>query len=230
MIGKSVGFADGVKDLLGRIEYKAVSGNDLDAVLRLRYEAYAKEGAIEPCEDRRFLDDYDGLQNSANIGVYFEGELAGAIRIHVISSLEDKSPTGDVFRDCIEQYLAAGERIVDANRFVVDYALARRLRYLANVLTRVTMMAGGWCGARYSIFAVRPEHQAFYSKTFFAERVAMARSYPGLTKDFGLMVGDFQRDLDKIVARNPFYESSAAEQDRLFGKINLGGRMSVAAE
>ncbi len=215
-------FAANVERLLTFIEYRTIKTEaEQDAVLRLRYEAYLKEDAISPNESHKLTDRYDDLKNAVNIGVFFEDKLISAMRMHFLSHPDDVSPSMQAFGDFLIPHLSAGETMVDPNQFVVDYAMARKFPHLAYATTRLTMIAGAYYNARFAVISIRPEHQAFYKRTFFTTLLGPPRAYPGLTKKLCLMLGDFQSDRDRIVQRNPFYASNPAEQARLFGKIKI---------
>lgn len=223
-------FAANVDHLIESIEYRSIKTDaDLDAVLRLRYDAYQREGAINPHESHRLTDVYDHLKNVVNVGLFFEDNLISAMRMHFLSHPDDISPSMHAFGDVLAPHLSAGETIVDPNRFVVDYAMARRFPHLAYATTRLTMIAGAYYGARFAAISVRPEHQAFYKRTFFTTLLSQPRAYPGLTKTLCLMRGDFQSDTGRIIRRNPFYASSRVEQEMLFGKIKVDRSQNAAA-
>ncbi|MHB8884043.1 MAG: N-acyl amino acid synthase FeeM domain-containing protein [Methylovirgula sp.] len=223
-------FTANVNRLVEVLEYRTIESDaDLDAVLKLRYDAYLKEGAITPNESRRLGDNFDHLGNAVNVGIFHEGKLVSALRIHFLSDPNDDSPSMEVFSDVLRPHLEAGKRLVDPNRFVLDYATARRFPHLAYATVRLSVMASAYYSAHLSIATIRVEHQAFYKRTFFATPTAPARSYPLLTKKISLMLVDYEKDQHRIVERSPFYESTRAEQERLFGKIKIPNALQSAA-
>ncbi|MGO9134592.1 MAG: N-acyl amino acid synthase FeeM domain-containing protein [Methylovirgula sp.] len=229
-ISSSSSFAANVSRLVSQIEYRPIDSDAaLESVLRLRYDAYLKEGAISPNERFQLNDSYDHLDNVVNVGLYFDGELVSALRMHFLSDADAISPSMHAFGDYLVPYLNAGHKIVDPNRFVVDYQMARKLPQLAYATTRLTMIAGTYYHARFAAISIRPEHQAFYRRTFFATLVCPPRPYPGLNKKLCLMLGDFAADSNRIIQRNAFYASTPAEQDMIFGKIKRGAALEAAA-
>jgi hypothetical protein len=91
-------FAENVGHLLARITYRPIeTETDLDAVRRLRYSAYLKEGAIAANDSGRLADRYDGLDNAVNIGVFYADKLVAAKRFHFLSKPDDLSPTLTTF-------------------------------------------------------------------------------------------------------------------------------------
>ena len=70
--------------LLERVNYRrADTAGEREAIFRLRYEAYLREGAIPPSTSGRFCDALDDATNAWIFGLYIEGELASSIRLHV---------------------------------------------------------------------------------------------------------------------------------------------------
>lgn len=223
-------FAANVGRLLETLECRTIETEaDLDAVLRLRYDAYLKEGAITPNASRRLADRFDHLDNVVNTGVFHEDKLVGALRLHFLSHVDDDSPSMEVFADVLRPQLAAGKRLVDPNRFVLDYATARKFPHLAYVTVRLSVVASAYYAAHLSIATIRAEHQAFYKRAFFATPVTPPRPYPLLTKKICLMFVHYERDKERIVGRSRYYASTPAEQDKLFGKIKRVGMQPSAA-
>ena len=72
--------------LLERVDYRRVeTAEERDAIFRLRYAAYLREGAIPPNASERFSDSLDDTDNALIFGVHIDGELASSIRLHVAS-------------------------------------------------------------------------------------------------------------------------------------------------
>ena len=68
--------------LLERIEYRlAETAADREAIYRLRYRAYLKEGAIPANSQRLVTDRYDEAPNTWIFGVHFDGQLVSSVRI-----------------------------------------------------------------------------------------------------------------------------------------------------
>ncbi len=218
-------FAERVEDLLGHVEYRrAETEAELDAILRLRYEAYLKEGAISPSESGRLRDAFDDVDNVYNFGVFIDGELASALRLHRLYSVSQQSPAIETFGDFLAPQLKAGKLILDPNRFVADYHLARLYPGLPYVTLRVGILACVQFGIDLATITVRAEHQAFYRRAFFAYEVCPPRPYPLLSKPISLLFLDFVRDADRIFERHPYWASSLAERQALFG----GGPTSIS--
>lgn len=210
-------FSDRVFDLLEIVDYRpAVTEEERDAIFRLRYDAYLKEGAIEPDFSRRLSDRFDDLDNTWIFGVFVEGELAASMRLHVTAEGYLDFPAMGVFDDHLRNKLAQGKTIVDPTRFVVDADMTRHYPELPYVTTRIGWMAGEYFGADLILATVRREHQAFYRRIFGHEVVADARPYYTLTKPLSLMVLDYPAVKQKVHQRFPFFRSSLFERRALF--------------
>ena len=219
-------FADRVYDLLERVQYRRMETEaELDAVLRLRYEAYLKEGAILVSESGRLEDAFDEVDNVYNFGVFVDGELASALRLHRLSHLHQKSPALETFGDFLIPELRACKLILDPNRFVASYRLARLHPALPYVTARLGVMACVHFGIDLMTMTVRAEHQAFYKRTLFAYQACPPRPYPLLSRPISLLFTDFVRDADRILRRRPYWISSESERQALFGE----GPMSLRA-
>jgi hypothetical protein len=212
-------FADRMDQLLERVEYRRMeTGAELDAILRLRYEAYLNEGAITPNQACRLPDAFDDVDNVYNFGIFIDGQLASALRLHRVSHVRQKSPALETFGDMLIPELRKCKLILDPNRFVADYELARLYPGLPDVTLRVGIMACVHFGIDLATMTVRAEHHAFYKRAFFAYPVCPPREYPLLSKPIGLLFLDFVRDADRIFQRRPYWLSSEAERQALFGK------------
>ena len=80
-------FDERMYDLLEVTEYRRMeSGEDREAAFRLRYNAYRREDFIDEHEDGQATDYLDEKPNTRTYGIFVVGELAGSIRISVVTS------------------------------------------------------------------------------------------------------------------------------------------------
>ncbi|HXW29515.1 MAG TPA: hypothetical protein VEK55_09120 [Xanthobacteraceae bacterium] len=211
-----LGFTDRLALLLARTECRrAESAKEKDPIYRLRYQAYLREGAIKPNSSGAFTDAFDDIGNVYIFGLHVDGELAGAIRLHVASAEHPEFPTGQVFPEYLLPEIEAGRVIVDVTRFVADWILARIHRGLPYVTLRIALLAAEQFGSERVLAAVRVEHQAFYRRNFFRS-VCPARPYPLLSKPIALMVLDFAAARDDMYRRYPCFRSTLSERRLLF--------------
>ena len=211
-------FADRVSRLLEQVEYVLVrTPEERQTIYKLRYEAYLREGAILPNERKSLSDDFDDSPNGFNFAIYIDGALTSALRLHVLSPTHPTSPAQHSFNDCLAAHVKAGRTIIDPNRFVADYVRARFYPQLPYATLRLSYMLAVHVGADLVTCTVRPEHKAFYKREYFADNVCDPRPYPTLIKPLGLMIVNFERDREAILARHGFYASAASERKALFG-------------
>ncbi|MCO5130682.1 MAG: hypothetical protein M9932_08945 [Xanthobacteraceae bacterium] len=203
-------------ELLDRVDYQlAETEAEKDAIYRLRYRAYLREGAIAPNPDHKISDRFDDLPNSWIFGVHLDGELVSSLRISVASPANPATPSLDVFPDLLKPELAQGKVVVDPTRFVADPARAGRFPELPYMTLRLAYVACQYFNADIGLASVRAEHQAFYRRIFL-RTLAPPRDYPGLIKPISLMAIDFPAERDKIFARFPHLRSSYFERRMLF--------------
>lgn len=210
-------FSDRVAALLSRLDCRlAETEEERDAIFRLRYDAYLREGAISPNAAERFSDPYDENENGRIFGLYLDDELASSIRIHVTSPERSDFPSRSVFADLLEPELRAGKVIVDPTRFVTNKRLSQLHPGLPYATLRLCWLAAEHFCAEHFLVAIRTEHQAFYRRTFLHRLICAARPYPLLAKPISLMTVDVRAVADKVHARYPFFRSTYFERRMLF--------------
>jgi hypothetical protein len=210
-------FSDRVAELLDRVDCRLVDRDeDREAIYRLRYQAYLREGAISPNLSGKFSDAYDDMENARIFGLYIDDELASSIRIHVTSPEQSDFPSRSVFSDLLDPELDAGKVIVDPTRFVTDKRLSQLYPGLPYATLRLCWLAAEHFHAEHFLVAIRAEHQAFYRRTFLHRLICDARPYPLLAKPISLMTVDFQSVADRVHQRYPFFRSTYFERRMLF--------------
>jgi hypothetical protein len=113
--------ADRLAALLAKIECRrADSVEEREAVFRLRYRAYLREGAISANDTGRFTDADDEADNAYIFGFYVDGELASSVRLHIANKDHPDFPSLHVFADVLQPLLDAGRVLIDSTRFVAD--------------------------------------------------------------------------------------------------------------
>jgi hypothetical protein len=214
-------FTRNVLAIMDRIEYRLCdSGEDLEAIYRLRYQAYLQAGMIDANPSRVVKDHFDDLPNSYRYGVYFEGNLVSTLRLHYVSAKYPTSPSTEVFGDVLMPRLAAGETFVDPSRFAADAEWAASLRVLPFITLRLAMVASRFFKPTACLTAIKEEHSGFYKRVFNAEAVVEARTYPGLTIPVYLYQSRTPEAVDQAEERFPFFKSTPLEQRMLFRRSN----------
>ncbi len=210
-------FSDRVAALLDRIDCRlADTSEQREAIFRLRYQAYIRDGAIAPNSSRTFSDAYDETGDVHLFGLYLDNELASSIRIHVAAGERSHFPSLEVFCDHLQPELDAGKVLIDSTRFVTNANLARLHRTLPYATLRLCVMAARHFGADYLLAAVRREHQAFYERFGYCQLVCEPRPYPLLTKPICLMMLHYPTVMDEGLRRYPFFRSTFFERRMLF--------------
>jgi len=210
-------FFDRVARLLERVDYRlALDDDDKDAIYRLRYDAYLREGAIGPSFSRRFQDKFDDKDNTWTYGFYIDGRLVSSIRIHVATSAYPDMPALLSFPEILGPELDAGKVIIDPTRFVIDWRASRAYPELRYVIVRLPFIACEFFAADLLLATVRTEHQAFYRRVFGHEVTAPARPYPTLVKPLSLMTLDYSANKDRVQQRYPCVRSTFFERRMLF--------------
>ena len=213
----SSSFSVSVAKLLDRIDYRRADTAELrEAIFRLRYQAYMRDGTITANASGTFSDHYDDTDNVYLFGLYIDGELASSIRIHVATREHPYFPTLEVFPEYLQPQLDAGKVIVDPTRFVADERLSRIHRALPYATLRLCGMCARYFKADELLAAVRAEHQAFYRRIFQHRMVCAPRPYPLLAKPIGLMTIDYQAVAEQVHRRYPFFRSTLFERRMLF--------------
>jgi hypothetical protein len=65
---------DRVLAVMPRVAYRrATTSPELEAIYRLRYDAYRREQALEERDSRRLDDKFDGDKNAYQLGVFLDG-------------------------------------------------------------------------------------------------------------------------------------------------------------
>ncbi len=211
-------------DLAARTECRtANTEEEREAIFRLRYSAYLREGAISVNPTGRFTDADDSDDNAYLLGFYVDGELASSLRLHIASREHPDFPSLHVFPDVLQPRLDAGRVMVDSTRFVADERLSRFHRGLPYVTLRACVLAAEYFHADDLLAAIRVEHQAYYRRAFGHQVLCDARPYPQLMKPISLMSVDFPTVREGWYRKYPFFYSSELERRRLFERPSNAG-------
>ena len=216
-------FTQSVLNVLDRVEYRYCdSGEDLEAIYRLRYESYLKAGLLKPNAARAVIDSFDDLPNSYRYGVFYDGRLVSTIRLHAVDAAHSLAPSTELFGDVLLPRIAAGDSFVDPSRFAADPEAAHALKVLPYVTLRLALIACRYFKPTACLTTVREEHVAFYRRVFDAQPVVEGRSYPGLTVAGHLYQAVTPHACDYAERRFAFFKSTAFEQRLLFQRPKRG--------
>jgi hypothetical protein len=225
--GERSGFADHVLNLLEKVECRRVeSSAERNTAYKIRYEAYRRENMVAPLDSQTLYDDiYDESPNGRMFGIFIGGEMASTIRIHAARNESDTLPSSAVFCDVILPRLREGRRIVDSTRFATKLEFSRQFPELAYVTLRLTWLGAEYFRADYHLAAIRPEHQRFYKRIFGHTAWTDEREYPRLSCRVVCMGLDFPARKQRVEARYPFFRSTWAERENLFGGLMAAAKI-----
>lgn len=216
-------FARSVSELLDRIEYRRCeSGEDIEAIYRLRYKAYRLHGFLPDSPSMMMSDALDDLPNCYKFGIFADGFLVCTVRIHHLWSQEMSGPATTVFGDMLEPRLKQGESFINPTLLAADPDFVRVYRMLPYVTLRLGLLASVYFDATACIGVIREEHAAFYKRIFGAVQVGEPRPYPPFTVPVMLYDANCALNREWILKRFPFFHSSHAEQRMLFERPQPG--------
>lgn len=214
-------FAHKLLKYLQEADYRvADSKEDREAIFKLRYDAYMREGAIQPNNTGLYHDAYDDMDNCWIFGIFLNNLLASSIRCHIISPDSPKGPALDVFPDIVRPMLDQGQTLIDPTRFVRNENIAELYPEIPFMTLRAPCMASEYFEAEYCLATVRKEHAAFYKRVFKSEILCEPRPYPGLKAPICLLKANVSMIRNKLMTRFPIFESSLTERRMIFGERN----------
>lgn len=214
----AAGLNERIVRLLPRVDYRrAVRQDDKEEIYRLRHDAYVREGVIEQRPSGMFNDEVDEQVNNFLFGIRIDDRLVSSIRLSVTLPNALALPTAQVFPEILEPAIRTGKMIVDPTRFVADRLSSREFPELPYITLRLPWLAMEYFDADWMLAAVRPEHEPFYRRLWGNRTVCAARSYPSLSKPVSLTVLDYPAARDAVHRRYPFFKSTRAERESLFG-------------
>ncbi len=211
-------FATTLLNLLDRVEYRRVTGDAMDPVYRLRYEAYRREEFVPANPHQIVKDEFDDLPNAYCYGIYIDDRLVSSVRFHLLTREYRNSLSYSIFPDVLDTLLDSGKTILDPGRFTADYEASLAFPALPFLTLRIATMAVEYFSADYVLNAVRPEHGAFYRRVFRSLVLSEARYYHGLSFPIMLYACEIAVMFADLLRRYPFFRSTAEERQMLFDR------------
>jgi hypothetical protein len=218
-------FNDRVNRFLEHVEYRlATTDDERDAIFRLRYDGYLRDGGIGPNGSKRFSDRWDDAPNALLFGVHVDGELASTVRMHISTPFKDDLPAFEPFGDVLSPLADQGLTLVDPTRFVIDEHFARFGPEIPFVTLRLTSMAAEHFGAHGILATVRKEHTIMYRRVVGHRAISEPRTYPLLSKPIVCMLVETAALAEVAYRRHPFLQSTVQERETVFKGFNPAGR------
>lgn len=163
------------------------SDSDLSAVGSFRYDCYLADGLIGSRTDRRFLDEYDYVENAQVYMLKSGDRIGGTIRLHILKECDARSATMSAFSDILKPKILSGLTLIDGARFAVAPDLGALRLSVARQTLRVYANFAKLHDVDYGIAAVSEERVAFYRMLYGFDQLSEPRSYGGLSKQLVLM-------------------------------------------
>lgn len=217
-------FARNVLSLLERVEYRRCeSGEDLEAIYRLRYNSFRTHGLLlSEDPDEKMADALDEAPNCHRFGVFMDDQLVSTVRIHHISAETPFAPIMTVFGDLLRPRLQRGETFIDPSRLAIDPELSATNRALPYLTLRLAVIANTYFDTTSCVSMIRGEHTAFYNRVFRSVPVCEPRLYPPFTMPIYFYESNCDANMEWILERFPFFRSTAMERRLLFSPTPLG--------
>lgn len=217
-------FARNVLSLLENVEYRRCeSGEDLEAIYRLRYNSFRSHGLLlseDPAE--KMADELDEAPNCYRFGVFLDGTLVATVRIHHLAAATPFAPIMTVFGDQLRPRLEQGDSFIDPSRLAIDPELAATNRALPYLTLRLAVIANTYFDTTSCVSMIRAEHTAFYKRVFRSVPVCEPRLYPPFTMPIHFYESRCDLNMEWILQRFPFFRSTAMERRLLFSRTAIG--------
>jgi len=219
--GATSRFSDRILRFLERVKHRVVrTPAEREAVFRLRYEAYIRNGLIEPRADGRLHDQrYDEAPDARITMTFIDGELAGTTRVNLAADESAALPSLAVYPDVIAPRLRAGNVIAEFTRTAARLDFSKGYPELPYITLRPAYLAAEYFDVDFAVATARAEHVAFFRRVFCFDPWCELRDYPDFTAKVACMGADFRAVQERIEARYSFFRSTAAERAALFGPL-----------
>lgn len=222
------GFNRSILEQLEHVEYRRVSsGEDLESVYRLRYDSFLRAGMVKEDASHMLSDRWDDLPNSFRFAVYYDGNLMSTVRIHYIEKAFPYSPAYDTFPEALAERVDNGGTFIDVSRFAAFGNTGPSTLAIPFLSMRLVTLAGLFFSKADVLYAIKPEHSAFYRRSFSAHCIAGPKMFPGLVVPrflYETPSGDNRR---RVLDRFPFMRGTRSEQRMLFGDQAASAPLTV---
>ncbi|MBW3096366.1 N-acyl amino acid synthase FeeM domain-containing protein [Pseudohoeflea coraliihabitans] len=218
----SSGFVNRLMRLLDSVEYRRIeSREDLEAVARVRYNAYDQIG-LAPKTGTVMIDEEDFASNAHVIGIYYDERLVSTIRVHHVTQKERTGLATACFPDVMDPLLDAGRTFIDPVRFAADPKVLRELPGIPYLTLRIATMATDYFATDYCLSVIKPNHKAFYQRIFNSKPLIKPRYLERFDSMVELYGSDAHSELQRIYQRFGFFNSTAMERRMMFAPVAVG--------
>lgn len=204
---------------LERCTYRAMnSAEDLEYLSRWRWQHYMEQETIKnrSMTAADFEDGKDHLPTARTIGLYVDGQLASAMRLHAINSDDYNIDVVDIGRDIVERKVADGRRFVYSSRWVSDPRFSGTIPLIV-ATTRITPLAAEYHRADFALSSSRENHVKMYERMQNAV-VWSDKPEPleNLEYLYHLISSDYHAFRERIPFDRQGYLSSRREREEMF--------------
>ncbi|MFO1114618.1 MAG: hypothetical protein U1E28_02980 [Beijerinckiaceae bacterium] len=211
-------FNDRLALALANVTYRvARTEAERDAIFRLRYRGYLRDGGIGACQSERFTDPWDDADNALLIGMFRGDQLVSSVRFHMNLPQGARFPALDTFADVLEPLVDSGKTIIDPTRFVIDPDLAHLGPELPFLTLRMIAMAAEHFDAEIILATVRVEHMVMYKRIVGHRPISEPRTYPLLSRKIVCSTVEIGQMRATAYVRHPFLASTHQERESIFG-------------
>jgi N-acyl-L-homoserine lactone synthetase len=159
----------------------AARRDELEAIYRLRYEAYLRKGYIPPNPSGKKNDEWDELATTIQFAAVEEGKVLGAVRL-VLDSHEGL-PMERVFPREVADLRAQGRKVAEASTLVVDRCHDEPGRKTWLSLCEAVWQEAEARGVDDLCIAVTRNHLKLYKRLLF-ELIGAGKHYEALNGVF----------------------------------------------
>lgn len=205
---------------LERCAYRTMtSDEDLEHLARWRWQHYMEQETIKnrSMTIQDLEDGKDRLPTARNIGLYLDGALVSAMRVHAITAEAFNIGVLYIGRERIEREVANGKRFVYSGRWVSDPKHSASIPLII-ATTRLIALACEYHKADYAISISRENHVKTFVKL---QNAVLWTDKPVPLENFDYLYHFCAADYHAFKRRIPIdrqaYFSSAREREEMFG-------------
>lgn len=215
-----VGMTRQVLRFISRLDYRMLTGEeDISLLGRMRYHSYLKAGLIDPNASETLVDDRDRDPTFIQLGVLNDRGLIGAIRLKLLTKESPFCMAHDLYPEIIEDEIAKGSRLVEGSRFVAAVDEVGRDVGLPLAIMRAAGMFAHHVGADYIINTPIISDVSFYQRVLFSDVWCHeAKPFQALKANTVLLRSCTRKLGEALVSKRPYFWSTEAERQALFGK------------
>lgn len=190
MIDRLNKMTDRIKSVSGALSSRIDVGRPCDGHYQARYEAYLREGIIDPRLNNIFFDEYDELPQTLYVSLFAEDALVGGVRIKVMQCVSEASISTQVYGTQIAERLGRCATAIDVSRMFTVQRPGAPADHIQFSLLRAVFKCAERYGVDYVLAPVKAGHIRFYVEMFGFDLVAEPIAYPGLSRPIGLTAAD----------------------------------------